>query len=410
MKFNRTKLTYTTVLSLSALLLLSGWNIGFSGTKKYIGVSNIEISTVESGKLAQYVNGYGSLQSQNKRLITATSPAIVNEIVLKPGAKVEHDTIIMTLKNPKLNIQMDHAMSELHNAKTQRRKLKLEQQRELLRYESNLAQLKADAEMASLKADAQKSLTKSGIVSGIEAQRTNLQKKQLTERLDLEKQGLAKLKEVHREHLVIQDDSIKQAKAKFDASKRQVEELVITAGISGVLQRLPVSLGQSVSMGDELALVGSLNELNAEISVPQLQANLVQVGNRAEIDTRHGLVEGQVMRIDPVVQDGAVMVDIQLPNKLPPEVRPMQIVDAVIYSNKEESTSFVIAPFEVQENSLAYVYKLIDEDEAVRIKVQLGKISNEYIEVVSGLHEGDRIIISNQPIDQNIQTIFLVSD
>ncbi len=409
MKLAVDKIVYGIISVASLLLIISGWSMGFSGSKQYLNAQEVKLATVETGEFSQKVNGYGSLQSQNQRLITASTQAIVDEIKLKPGAVVEADTIILTLKNPSLENQMKQAMAKLHNTKTNKRKMELEQQRELLQQESQLSQLKADTEMANLQLEAQASLVSSGIVSGMDAKRSKLKAQQLNERLALETRRLVKLEEVHKEHLLIQDDAIEQAKAQFDAAKYQLEQMVVRAGLNGVLQRMPLSLGQSVNMGDELALVGSLDSLVAEIKVPQLQASLVQVGSEAEIDTRHGLVTGQVLRIDPVVADGAVKVDIQLPDQLSEAIRPMQMVDAVIFGKSRNNVSSVLKPTGVSQGSQFNVFKLMNEHIATRISVQFGQTSNNNIEVISGLKPGDKIIVSSPDIGADVEQIQLVN-
>lgn len=409
MKLSLNKVIYGGIVITSFSLLLGGWSMGFSGSKQYINIKDIKLATVETGEFSQKVNGYGSLQSQNQRLISASTQAIVDEIKLKPGAVVQKDSVLMTLKNPALENEMQQALANLHNSKTAKRKIRLEQQREVLQQESKLSQLKADAEMANLQVEAQATLVKSGTISSMHAKKSKLTAKQMNERLRLEQRRLMKLQEVHNEYLLIQDDAIAQSKIQFDAAKYQLEQLVVKAGLNGVLQRMPITLGQSVSMGDELALVGSLDALIAEIKVPQLQASLVQVGSEAEIDTRHGLVTGQVLRIDPVVADGAVKVVIQLPEKLSADIRPMQIVDAIIFGENRSNISSVQKPMGVAQGSQYQVFKLINEHIATRIQVQFGQISNHHIEVISGLTPGDKIIVSSLDIEPNVEQIQLVN-
>ena len=409
MKISIDKLTYTLLASVSVALLLGGWTMGFSGSKQYLNLQDVKIATVETGEFSQKVNGYGILQSQNQRLISATSQAIVDDIKLKPGAVVTADTVLLTLKNPVLEELLQESLAQLHNSKTTKRKMQLEQQREQLQQESQLAQLRADAEMASLQVEAQASLVESGIVSGMDARKSQLKAKQLNERLQLEKKRLAKLKDVHEQHLLLQDDTISQALGRFEAAKSQLEQLIVKAGIDGVLQRMPISLGQSVNTGDELALVGSLDSLIAEIKVPQLQANLIQIGSDVEVDTRHGLVVGKVSRIDPVVADGAVKLDVSLPQKLNADIRPMQMIDAIIFGESRSNISSVAKPTGVSQGSQFEVFKLINEQVATRVDVQFGQLSNTNIEVISGLRPGDKIIISAPDIEDSVEQIELVN-
>lgn len=409
MKLTLNRLIYGGIILTSLALLFSGWSMGFSGAKQYINIDDIKIVRVETGDFSQKINGYGSLQSKNQRLITSSTQAIVDEIKMKPGAIVQNDTILLILKNPLLENKMQQALANLHNSKTTKRKIALEQQREVLLQESQLSQLKADTEMASLQVEAQSSLVESGVVSGMDAKRSKLKEKQLKEQLALENKRLIKLQEVHKEYLTIQDDIIAQMEVQFDAAKYQLDQLVVKAGLNGILQTMSVTLGQSVTMGDKLALVGSINELIAEIKVPQLQASLVRVGNDVEVDTRHGLVAGQVLRIDPVVVDGAVKVDVQLPKTLSAAIRPRQMVDATIFGKNRSNITSVQKPLGVTQGSQNNVFKLINEHVAIRIEVKFGQLSSSHIEVISGLSSGDKIIISSPAIGADVDQIQLVN-
>lgn len=398
---------YGGLFVLSVVLLISGWSIGFAGDIAYVESAKVKLATVQSGDFVQRVTGYGSLQSQNQRLITASSVAVVDDIKLKPGAVVSADTVLLTLKNPTLEGYLQQAMTAVHRSTTEQRKLILEQQREILEQESHLSELKSDTELANLQVEAEAPLAAAGIISGMESKRSILKAKQLNDRYRLEQEKLRKLREVHTEHQQIQQETIRQAESEFAAAKVQVEQLVVRAGISGVVQRMPVSLGQSVNVGEELALVGALSPLIAEIKVPQMQVRLLQAGATAEIDTRHGIIIGQVIRIDPVVAEGAVQVDILLPPQLSADIRPMQMVDAKISGHSRGLVSFVDKPAGVSEDGQLQVFKVDSQLLASKIDVQFGKVSGNQVEVVSGLAPGERIIISALPLDNSVTRLQL---
>jgi multidrug efflux pump subunit AcrA (membrane-fusion protein) len=263
--------------------------------------------------------------------------------------------------------------------------------------------------MADLLVEAQESLSETGVVSGIEVKKTRLQAKHLKRQLDLEKERFTQLMEVHKEQVQIKEEEIQQAEKAWQSAKHQLDLMAVKAGIDGILQRLPVNLGQSVAIGDELALVGSKDGLIAEIQVPQLQASLVKIGSISEVDTRHGLINGHVIRIDPVVENGAVKLDIQLPEKLSESIRPMQTVDATIFGQNRSNISSVQKPLGVTQNMSFDVFKLIADNKAQRINVQFGQVSNSNIEVISGLKAGERIIISSPDIASDVEIVQLVN-
>lgn len=379
--------------------------MGFADPIQMVSAQDVIIEEVRSGEFALTVEGYGSLQSVNRRLITSTSTAIVDDIRLKAGARVEPESIILTLKNPELEGTLRQALANLKSAKTQKRQHNLQQQRELLNSESQLAELAAEAEIAQLQMEAERSLVNSGVISQISAKRNQLKAEQLKQRVKLEKAKLHKLKQVHQETLSIQDELIAQAEDNYQRIKLQVEQLSVKAGISGVIQQLPVRLGESITPGTIIATVGSLFPLVAEIKVPQLQANLLMAGQQAEISALDQSVYGTVTRIDPVVNQGAVQVDILLENET--QLKPMQMVDALIQAKVDPNVRFIRAPAGIQQNSKQQLFKVMDDNSGMRISVDFGRRSGDLIQILAGVSSGERLITSQIDVDESVSRIQL---
>jgi HlyD family secretion protein len=390
-------------------MLSTGWYLGYSDSMQLVAKNSVTISQVEAGDFSIKVDGYGTLQSLNKRLLTATSHALVDDIKLKAGAIVTADTVIMTLKNPALEAELRQALAKLQNSKTQKRQTLLQQQREMLNNESTLSEIEAEEEIAMLQVDAERTLAKSGIISGINAKRNELRAKQLNKQVTLEKYKIEKITDVHTEALLIQDDLINQAREEFEVAKKMVEQLSVKAGMKGVIQRSSLNLGQSVSAGTELALIGSLSPLVAEIKVPQMQAHIVTAGMKAEINTVNGQIVGYVVRVDPVISEGAVQVDIQLNEGVYEGVKPMQLVDATIFAQVQKGVHYIKTPTGVSEHSSVWLFKLGEDDIAKRVEIAFGKASGQVIQVISGLKAGDKIISSKLDVATEVQQIKLGS-
>ena len=391
---NKAKVVYTVIGMCSVSLCIAGWSIGYSQPKQFIKSNEVVLAEVQLGTFTQKVDGYGSLVSVNQRLITADNTATVDEILLEPGAEVKNNSIILKLKNPQLRQKLQVTQNALQSAITDRSKQDLIQQRELLEQESVLADIKAEVELAQLQVEAESILAKSGIVSAMDFKRTQVRHKQLLNRSNLLQRRLDKLISVHLQQLKLMDDAINQARSEFESVQLQFGNLEVKAGINGVLQRLPVKLGQTVQAGTELALVGSVNPLIAKIKVPQLQADLINVGSKAEIDSRNGLISGHVSRIDPVVEDGAVAIDIALTMELNHNLKPMQVVDAVIYGQGRQDVLYLEQPSSILAESSSTVFRMVDMNNAQKVEVTFGKTSGRLIEVKQGLKKGDKIITS----------------
>jgi len=404
----KSNLAYLLITAISILIILAGWLKGFSGSTLYVNSAELEQAVVESGEFSQKVNGYGSIEFVNKRYITALSSGVVENIALKSGAKVDKDSVLMTLINPQLESSLQQAVSNLHRAKTEARKTDLMQQRELLSQRSQLAKIESELELAQLKLEAQTPLVLTGVISRIEGEKAKLEVKQLTNRVKFENERLQKLSHVHAENLAILEDTISQSQREYELATKQLKQLVITAEITGVLQKISTSTGQNVNIGDELALVGDTTRMFASVKVPQSQIDLIQVGASAEIDTRNELLIGNVERIAPVVVNGAIEVDISLPRQSIASLKPMQSIDVTIFGKSRSGVSAVKRPDNVTQGAKVSVYKLLDSNNARLVEVRFGQISGDKIEILSGLSAGDKIIVSMPKMSERVDSLVIV--
>ena len=357
---------------------------------------DILLASIEQGNLDITVEGYGTLKSNKKQLLTSFSNATVTNILLKPGAVVNKGSVIVQLTNPELVQQVENALQELAQINANLRQLKVNQTRETLLEQSNFAQLKAQYQTAKLKRAAEDELAQQGIVSQFIYQTSKLDEAQLKQRINLFEQRVKQLVLVHQEAINIAQQRIKQQQGRLAIAQQRVDKLSIKAGFAGVLQRLSVSLGQSLTAGQEVALIGSVKDLIALIKVPQNQAQQVQLGQVAVIDTRLAEIIGKVVRINPIVENNTVEIEIALPATLPKSSRPEQNVDAKIIANTLNNVLYLTRPANVKAHQQLSLYKISDDlSKAVKTSIHTGFKAGRHIEINQGAQVGDRFIISD---------------
>lgn len=383
-------------IGLLATLLIIFSLINLSLNQVTLTKKDLLISQVQQGDLAITVDGYGKLVSEKLQLITALTQATVEEILLKPGAIVSKDSVIVRLANPELQLNVENAQQELAQYKANLRQLSVNQTRELLTEQATIAEIKSRYEAAKLKRVAEQSLIADGIVSDLTFKQSQLNENQLSERVSILSEKLQQLYLVHSEAINIQKERIKQRVGRLSNAKSRLEKLQVKAGFDGVLQRLSVNLGQSLAPGQEVALIGSIKDLIAEIKVPQNQSYLVKLGQKVMIDTRQATVTGIVARIDPVVEDNTVRIDVKLPKNLPDSAKPQQNIDAEIISKTLNNIKYIERPANLKAQSILSLYQLNQAQDLAAIKsVKFGEKTGRYIEILSEVNIGDRFIISD---------------
>ncbi len=372
------------------------WATMTSNEYRKIHRNDILIGKVQRGDLQVEITGYGVLRSDKQKLLTALTAATVEEVVLKPGATVTTDSILLKLSNPELMQELERSAMAVAKEKANLRRLRLANKRLLLTESAELSNLTALHKKAKLKRDAEESLVENGIVSKLTYQTSVLEQEQLAESITIQQERIAQLKLVNDEAITIQEGEISQIEALHQSIQHRVDKLTVRAGIDGVLQRLPVELGQSILPGQELALIGSDDDLLALIKISQAEAENVQVGHEAVVKIRRDQITGTVSRITPEVQDGTIEVEVKFTQKLNDAARPELSVDAVIYTAELNDVYYLERPVNVRSHSSKPIYKLSQDDQIAQLTtLKFGEAAGRYIEITNGAELDDTFILTD---------------
>jgi HlyD family secretion protein len=364
---------------------------------------------VQRGDLQVSVDGYGILRSQKQTLLTTLSAATVQEVILRPGAPVEEGSIIMQLSNPELLQEVETAAMGLEQEKANLRRIELSNQREMLTEESTLGEINAEVQSLTLRREAEEGLAAKGVIPQLTFKTTLLMQTHAQQRLKFQEQRISQLKSVAHEATLIQQQQINQVDARYQNIKQRADRLTVKAGMKGVLQRLPVTLGQSVAAGQELALIGSDKDLLALIRVTQSKAELLRVGQAAEINTRRETVAGLVTRITPEVHDGTIEVEIVFKDGVPTSARPELNVDARIFVSTLKDSLYVERPVNVLSNSKNSVFKIEGDNKlAEREQVDFGEDAGRFIQILNGAKEKDNFILSDLTNLRNVNRLKII--
>lgn len=352
--------------------------------------------TVKRGPMVRQVRGLGTLVPEDIRWIPARTNGRVEEIVLRPGASVTPDSIILELSNPELDQEVQDAELKVQAAEAALANLRVQVQNELLQQKAAAASIDADHSKAKMTAEMNQALAQKRLVSELVLQQSLLDAEQLSVRRTIAQEQLASRAESGRAQLAVQQAMLDQARALLALKMRQKSELKVRAGLGGMLQLVPVDVGQQVAPGTNLARVANPARLKAEIRIAETQAKDIQLGQRADVDTRNGVVHGRVIRIDPSVQNGTRTVDISLEGDLPAGAVPDLSVDGVIELERLDDVVYMGRPAFGQDQTTVGIFKVDPvTNEATRVQVQLGRSSVNSIEVRAGLQPGDKVILSD---------------
>jgi HlyD family secretion protein len=354
------------------------------------------VDTVKRGPMVRQVRGLGTLVPEEIRWIAARTQGRVDKIILRPGAVVEPGSLILELSNPDVESAAANAESQLRAAEAQLANLRVQLESGLLQAEAAASRAKSNFETTKLQAQVREELFRDGLVSQLELRLSQATAAEAAVSNEIEQKRFAFAKESIAPQLAVQQAEVERLRSLSRLRAEELAALKVRSSMSGVLSALPVEVGAQVQPGTNIARVADPSKLKAEVRIAETQAKDIAIGQVAQIDTRNGVVEGRVSRIDPAVQNGTVLVDVTIDGQLPRGARPDLSVDGTIELERLEDVVFVGRPAFGQERSTVGIFKLDPaSNDAVRTQVQLGRSSVNTIEIVSGLQPGDRVILSD---------------
>jgi HlyD family secretion protein len=389
------RIVYATV----AAVLLAGVTFGVSRLRPAapsVDKATIWPDEVKRGPMIIDVRGIGTLVPEDIQWIPAQTDSRVDKIVLHPGANVKPESVIIELSDPILQRETLDAQFQLKAAEADLESLKVTINSELLNQKSIAASVRSEYEQAKIQHEVDAKLRSEGLSADVTEQLSRVKVEQLEVRLKLENDRTQNAIDSAGARIQAQQSKVDQQNALYNLKKSELDALHVRAGIDGVLQIVPVEVGQHVKPGDNLARVANPKRLKAEIKIPETQAKDVIIGQPATVDTRNGVVKGLVSRVDPSVTNGTVTVDVQFSDPLPQGARPDLSVDGTIELDNLKDVLYVGRPVHGQADSTIGLFKLVDDGaEAVRANVKLGKVSVNSVQVLDGLKVGDKVILSD---------------
>lgn len=395
-------------IGVAAVAVLTVWIRTLEPAAPTVERATLWIDTVRRGPMVRQVRGPGTLVPEQIRWVSAVTAGRVEQIYLRPGAMVHPDDLLMELSNPDVQLQALDAQRQLASAEAELVSLRTTLETQVINQKSTLNQIRTQSQEAQRTATLTKALADKGLASDMELKRAVEAADDLRVRAQLEADRLRVLEASIDRQLALQRQNVERLRAVMQFQQERIASMKVKAGSEGQLQELNWEVGQWANPGAVLARIAQPGRLKAVLRIPETQAKDVTLSQRAQIDTRNGIVNGHVMRSDPGAVNGTVTVEVALDGELPKGARPDLSVDGTIEIERLNDVLYVGRPAYGQAESTVGLFRLDpDGKSASRVNVKLGRSSVNTIEVVGGLIPGDKVIISDMSQYDNFNRVRL---
>src|SRR5579872_7004875 len=352
-----------------AVVAVAGWRVSLlKPAVPVVEVATIWPDTVKRGPMVREVRGLGTLVPEDILWFQAEFDSQVSRILARSGDDVKPNTVLLVLSNPQMEADAVDYEWQTKQAEANLVDLRVKLQSQAFDQQSAVSTAQGELKQADINRDKEEQLFKAQLEPEINIRLAVAKWEQAASRFQMEKQKLDIMKESVQAQIDSQKVQVEKLRATYLLKKKQVDELIIRAGIKGRMQEMTLQVGQRVKPGDVLAKVAQPWKLMARLQIAETQAKDILLGQKATIDTRNGVVPGHVTRIDASIVNGTRTIDCKLDGPLPVGSVPDLSVDGTIETARLADVIYMERPVFGQPNSPATIFKLdFDGKNATRV-------------------------------------------
>ena len=360
-----------------------------------IDAENYKIVEVENGHFMEYVDVEGITQPILTLQINAMESGFVSRIVAEEGAILNEGDTILVLTNPELlrSIEDEHDSWQNSQRNYREQEIEMEQKSITLRQQA----LDASHQMARL----DKSLKQSreeyrmGIKSKAELEVEEEEYEYQKQKTQLQMQSLRHdsiATRLRREMVVANREAEDK---KLSRANNRTNGLVVRAPISGQLSYLAVTPGQQVSMGMSIGQIKDLSQYKVHTSLNEYYIDRITTGLPAKISYQDKTFPLSISRVVPEVKERSFDVDLVFSGQKPSNTRLGKSYRVQIELGKPERAIIIPRGDFYQHTGGKWIYRLSsDGKKATKVEIEIGRQNPQHYEIVGGLNEGDRVIVS----------------
>jgi multidrug efflux pump subunit AcrA (membrane-fusion protein) len=342
------------------------------------------------------VDSQGTFIPEHVRIAAATQPGVVDRINVKPGSYVSRGTVIAQLQNPALHAAVLNAVSSVDVARANLADTMQRSLASIVERQSALNDARALNATDALQVRTYKALLEKGLVPYLTYQQAFIEEQKSVNDVSSKSAELRLEKSDADAKLASSRAQLQRARADLEQARSQENGLTVRAAADGLVQTVDVDPGASVPQNTAIAKIADQHDLKVVIPVAESDAHAIVPFMQVKIDTGNGQLNGFVSRIAPSARNGTVAVDVAIHNGDTLNERLDATVNGRIIISQIRNALSITRPVGASDLTTVELYKLIDGGaRALRVRVQLGRGTTDRVAVLSGLAEGDTVIVSD---------------
>jgi HlyD family secretion protein len=379
-----------------AALLFAWWFVDtlLGGRSLSVNSQRVTVSDVTVGTFEDFIPLRGRLVPLSTVFLDAIEGGRVEEILLEDGVLVEAGDMIAVLSNTNLQLEVlgrEAAVTEqLNNMRTI--ELQLEQNR--LSHKRNLVEIDYQITRLSREITRQRELISKNLVSQSTVDQLEDELTYYNNRREITLESQATDARMQEQQLQQLRDAGAQLEAGLGFARENLEDLSVSAPVSGKLSGFNIEIGQSITRGGRLGQIDDPDGYKLNVRIDEYYLGRVDLEQVATAENNRRELGLRISKIYPQVIDGQFEVDMTFDEE-PVGLRRGQTLQVRLTLG--DNTDAVLIPNGAfyQETGGNWVFVVSpDGGEAIKRSVKMGRRNTNFIEVLDGLEPGEKVITS----------------
>jgi HlyD family secretion protein len=404
---NNRKFQVVVFLSLALIIIAAAVYYFLPYLTSTVPPGNLTTETVDRGRVLLSINATGIVDSESEVLILSPGPGIIQQIYADAGSRVNKGDLIMQLNTEDVHADIGKIKDQLEVRRNnlERTRLNSQSTRLDLEYNEEVKKLRI-ASLKSQLADQEQLLE----VGGISPARIDQTKQEIVlaekDLQTLVEKNSIRLKQLEAEEkgLLLQ---IRMEEKQLEEIDLLLQKMSIRAPSSGIILSVAGRAGEKVGNDNLLVRMSNLSSFKIIGSIEEQFAKQLKTGNRVLVNIDDEQLEGTVGNITPMVENNKIQFNVHLKESSHPKLIANQQVEIQIINNLKED-ALRIKKFSGLEEGKMHKYFVLDGTMAVKKEFTLGIVGNDYCEILSGLEEGDEVVVDGLNAYKNLDEIEIV--
>ena len=358
-----------------------------------LNADDLSIAMVDRGPVRETIEASGRVVPAFEMVLSSPVEARVQRIAKLTGDSVSSGDTILELETSELRLDRDRIDERIAQKRNEREQLEASGSQAAMESASRMEQKKLDVEILQYRRDQNDKLRAEGLIAEEEARRSAVEARKAAIELDqLERAAVSEARTslARLEGIDLEIDILEKEREQVS---RQLEVAAMKAPKDGVVTWVLPQEGATVRRGEVLARVADLSRFRIEATVSDIHATRISAGMDAIVVAGGPQSRGVVAGVDPTVRDGAVTFQIDLPDgEL--QLRNNLRVDVYVIVAEQLDALRLPRGSGISERNRQDLW-VVRDDRAVRKPVEIGLVGYDFVEILGGLTEGDRVVISS---------------